>query len=73
MHVKKYYILSKKELKETVVFPTCMCEYHVSRLNFQVMFNNLAGRVLSGYKATRLRLVGLYPDKTLIKPRGFIP
>ena len=28
------------------------------------MFNKLAGRVLSGYKATRLRLLAWYPDKT---------
>ena len=27
--------------------------------------NKLDGRVLSGYKATQLRLVALYPDKTL--------
>ena len=28
-------------------------------------FNKLAGRVLSGFKATWLRLLALYPDKTL--------
>ena len=28
------------------------------------MFNKLAGWVLSGYKATQLHLVALYPDKT---------
>ena len=31
-----------------------------------VMFNGRAGRALSGYKATQLHLVALYPDKTLL-------